>query len=246
MAKSNAKGFCPKTLKHQNTQHAMPHFHILGQSNFGVSVLLDYLVARYPGESIEVDIVANLPPEANSSLAFPFETPGVVCRQYDYSDWQPVTGVPCLIGSIGKGRKAIFRFFKEHFQITENQYYTSIHPSAVVAATVQMGMGIHISPLSVIAPFAVLGDFVVVNRNASVGHHTSLGHFATVNPGVNIAGACHIGDHVIVGAGATVVDQITIGAGSIIGAGSVVTRDIPAGVVAYGNPAKVIRAIEGA
>jgi acetyltransferase-like isoleucine patch superfamily enzyme len=48
---------------------------------------------------------------------------------------------------------------------------------------------------------------------------------------------------VTIGAGATVVDQITIGAGSIIGAGSLVTRDIPAGVIAYGNPAKVIREI---
>ncbi len=221
----------------------MPHFHILGQSNFGISVLLDCLVATHQGESVEVDIIANLAPEKNASLAFSFETPGAVCQVFDYSEWQPKAGVPCLIGSIGKGRKAIFQFFKEHFQIIENQYYTSIHPSAVVAATVRMGRGIHISPLSVIAPFAVLGDFVVVNRNASVGHHTSLGHFATVNPGVNIAGACHIGEQVIIGAGATVVDQITIGAGSVIGAGSLVTRDIPAGVIAYGNPAKVIREI---
>jgi hypothetical protein len=46
---------------------------------------------------------------------------------------------------------------------------------------------------------------------------------------------------VTIGAGATVLDKITIGPGSIIGAGSVVTRAIPAGVVAYGAPAKVIR-----
>jgi acetyltransferase-like isoleucine patch superfamily enzyme len=41
-----------------------------------------------------------------------------------------------------------------------------------------------------------------------------------------------------------VVDQITIGAGSVIGAGSIVTRDIPAGVIAYGNPAKVVREVQ--
>jgi acetyltransferase-like isoleucine patch superfamily enzyme len=41
-----------------------------------------------------------------------------------------------------------------------------------------------------------------------------------------------------------VVDQIAIGAGSVIGAGSIVTRDIPAGVIAYGNPAKVVREVQ--
>ena len=224
----------------------MPHFHILGQSNFGVSVLLDTLIAIYPADEIEVDIVANLPPEKNTSLAFAFETPGIVCRLYDFSGWQAQPGIPCIMGSIGKGRKAIFQFFKEHFQISEDRYLTTIHPSAVVALTAKTGRGVHVSPLSVVAPFAVLGDFVVVSRNASIGHHTSLGHFATVNPGANIAGACHIGDEVMIGAGATVLDQITIGNRSIIGAGSVVTRDIPEGVVAYGNPAKVIRSIEGA
>jgi acetyltransferase-like isoleucine patch superfamily enzyme len=70
-----------------------------------------------------------------------------------------------------------------------------------------------------------------------------LGNFVTVNPGATIAGCCRLEDGVTVGAGATVLDKITIGAGSIIGAGSVVTKPVPAGVVAYGAPAKVIRNI---
>jgi maltose O-acetyltransferase len=36
---------------------------------------------------------------------------------------------------------------------------------------------------------------------------------------------------------------VTIGANSVVGAGSVVTRDIPAGVVAVGNPARVLRPV---
>ena len=39
------------------------------------------------------------------------------------------------------------------------------------------------------------------------------------------------------------IGGVTIGKGSIIGAGSVVTRDIPGGVIAYGNPCKVRRKI---
>ncbi|MBM7389712.1 maltose O-acetyltransferase [Clavibacter michiganensis] len=53
-----------------------------------------------------------------------------------------------------------------------------------------------------------------------------------------------IGDNVWLGGGVIVCPGVSIGDDSVIGAGSVVNRDIPAGVVAVGNPARVIREIE--
>jgi maltose O-acetyltransferase len=50
-----------------------------------------------------------------------------------------------------------------------------------------------------------------------------------------------IGDNVFVGMGVKILKGSTIGDDSVIGAGAVVTGDIPAGVVAAGNPARVIR-----
>ena len=50
-----------------------------------------------------------------------------------------------------------------------------------------------------------------------------------------------IGSDVWIGGGAIICPGVTIGSGSTIGAGSVVTRDIPAGVLAAGNPCRVIR-----
>lgn len=52
-----------------------------------------------------------------------------------------------------------------------------------------------------------------------------------------------IGDNVWLGGGVIVCPGVTIGDNSVIGAGSVVTRDIPANVVAVGNPARVLREI---
>lgn len=53
----------------------------------------------------------------------------------------------------------------------------------------------------------------------------------------------HIGANVWLGAGCIVLPGVTIGENSVIGAGSVVTKDIPANVVAVGNPCRVLRPI---
>jgi len=54
-----------------------------------------------------------------------------------------------------------------------------------------------------------------------------------------------IGDNVWLGGGAIVLPGVTIGANTVVGAGSVVTRDLPADVVAVGNPARVVRTLDG-
>lgn len=52
-----------------------------------------------------------------------------------------------------------------------------------------------------------------------------------------------IGNNVWIGAGAVILPGVTIGDNSVIGAGSIVTKDIPANVVAVGNPCRVLREI---
>lgn len=53
----------------------------------------------------------------------------------------------------------------------------------------------------------------------------------------------HIGKNCWLGAGVIVLPGVTIGDNTVIGAGSVVTKDIPANVIAVGNPCKVVREI---
>lgn len=48
-----------------------------------------------------------------------------------------------------------------------------------------------------------------------------------------------------IGSGSTLLGGLTIGRRAMVGAGSVVTRDVPPGVVVAGNPAKVLRSLDG-
>ena len=61
--------------------------------------------------------------------------------------------------------------------------------------------------------------------------------------GLEIALPITIGDNVWIGANVSVLPGVTIGSNTIIGAGSVVNKNIPDGVIAVGNPCKVIRKI---
>ncbi|MGY1683256.1 sugar O-acetyltransferase [Geodermatophilus sp. SYSU D01176] len=54
-----------------------------------------------------------------------------------------------------------------------------------------------------------------------------------------------IGDNVWLGGGAIVLPGVTIGENTVVGAGAVVTRDLAANVVAVGNPARVVRTLDG-
>lgn len=107
------------------------------------------------------------------------------------------------------------------------------------------------------------GKNVYANFNLTCVDDTDIyvGEYTMLGPNVVLASAGHpilpelrekiyqynmpvrIGRNCWLGAGVIVMPGVTIGDGTVIGAGSVVTKDIPAGVVAVGNPCRVMRQI---
>ena len=69
-----------------------------------------------------------------------------------------------------------------------------------------------------------------------------VGKGVTLKPNINIKypWLLEIGDHVWIGADARILKGVTIGDGAVVAAGAVVTKDVPAGAVVGGMPAKVI------
>ena len=104
-----------------------------------------------------------------------------------------------------------------------------------------------------------LGVGVFLNFNCVILDvvEVTIGDKTQIGPGVQILTADHpcdaakrasglefgrpmrIGRNVWIGGGAMILPGVTIGDNAVIGAGSVVTRDVPAGVTAFGNPARV-------
>ncbi len=107
------------------------------------------------------------------------------------------------------------------------------------------------------------GDNIYANFNLTLvdDTHIYVGSKTMFGPNVTIATAGHpidpelratpmqfnmpvrIGENCWIGAGAVILPGVSIGDNTVIGAGSIVTKDIPSGVVAVGNPCRVLREV---
>lgn len=117
-----------------------------------------------------------------------------------------------------------------------------------------IGDGLRIWNNSVIDYSCRIGNNVKIHTNVYVAQYTHIEDDVFLAPGVTLANdihpgcpnssECMQGPHINKGAqigiNCTILPRVVIGEYSVIGAGSVVTKDIPAGVVIYGNPAQVI------
>ena len=88
-----------------------------------------------------------------------------------------------------------------------------------------------------------IGDNVMIGPNVTLA---TAGH--PIDPERRKQGAqfnipIHIANNVWIGANSVVLPGVSIGENAVIGAGSIVTKDVPANVVAVGNPCRVLRAI---
>jgi len=119
-----------------------------------------------------------------------------------------------------------------------------VHPSAVISQYAQVGVGTVVGAGVVVNPAATIGEDCILNTGCSVDHDCQVAAHCHLCPGVRLAGMVVVGAGTMVGTGAVVMPSINIGEGCVIGAGAVVTNDLPPKVVAYGNPARVIRSVE--
>lgn len=134
-----------------------------------------------------------------------------------------------------------------------NELLGTCHPLTFIEPSFRCdyGFNIHTKGLAVINYNCVILDTspVYIGANAFIAPGVCIacsGHAIMPEQraqGIGTSKPITIEDDVWIGANSTVCGGVTIGKGSIIGAGSVVNKDIPSGVIAAGNPCRVIRKI---
>jgi bifunctional UDP-N-acetylglucosamine pyrophosphorylase / glucosamine-1-phosphate N-acetyltransferase len=139
--------------------------------------------------------------------------------------------------------------------------WASVIEGSVVEDGTHIGPFSHLRPGARVASNVHVGNFAEI-KNSSLGEGAHMGHFsylgdATVGDRVNIGAGtitCNfdgvtknptvIEDGAFIGSDTLLVAPVKVGKGARTGAGSVVTRDVPAGTLAYGVPAKVAKKLD--
>ena len=118
------------------------------------------------------------------------------------------------------------------------------------SARIEIGDDCGLTGTAIVASERVaIGDRVLIGSNTTIVDSD----FHALTPAERRLGGDHaaarevvIEDDVFVGMQCIVLKGVRIGCGSVVGAGSIVTRDVPPGVIAAGNPARVVSGLDAA
>jgi acetyltransferase-like isoleucine patch superfamily enzyme len=175
---------------------------------------------------------------------------------------------PCIIGKPPRGAEPGERTLT----IGSNCHvrpFTTIYAGNTIGDNFQTGQGASIREDNLIGDNVSVGTNSVLEFGNKIGDHsrihsgcfmemTTIGRYVFIGPNVvftddphpmgcprykECKGGAIVGDYARIGANSTILPGVKIGNNALIGAGSVVTKDIPAGSVAVGNPARVIKTV---
>lgn len=144
-----------------------------------------------------------------------------------------------LANGVGStGNVSVRREVFERFHSRGYDFETIIHPSAIVSAETEIGVGAQIMAGVIIQPGTRIGLNTIVNTGAQIDHDGSIGDHVHISPGAVLSGTVSVGSGTHIGAGATIIQDITIGDDCLVAAGAVVTRNLADGSRVAGVPAR--------
>jgi sugar O-acyltransferase (sialic acid O-acetyltransferase NeuD family) len=122
---------------------------------------------------------------------------------------------------------------------------TAVHDRAFVANGAEVGEGSMVFAMAAVCADARIGRCCIINTRASIDHESVLEDGVSVAPGATITGLVHVERYVDIYTGAIILPRLRIGEGAVIGAGAVVREHVAPYTMVAGNPARVIRTLNG-
>ncbi len=152
-----------------------------------------------------------------------------------------IAGMPGVSLALAVGKPSERMRLAERLSKYEARYPNLIHPSAAIGHGTSLGIGNILCAGVILTVNIRVGNFCHFNLKTTLGHDCVAEDFTTTACGVDIAGGSRTGAGSYFGNHATVLPSVTVGASSVIGAGAVVNRDVEAGWVWVGVPARPLR-----
>ena len=121
------------------------------------------------------------------------------------------------------------------------KFVNAIHPSVIIGNNVRIGFGVTAMAGVIFNPKSTIGNFTFFATGAQIEHDCTISDFASVSAGSVTGGYVKLGKFSALTLGVTVLDRLEIGENTVVGAGSLVVKPLPSNVLAYGNPARIIR-----
>lgn len=121
---------------------------------------------------------------------------------------------------------------------SDTEYFSIIHPTAVISKWVTIGKGSIVTAGTIITTNIIIGNHAHLNLNTTIGHDCVIGDFFTTAPGVHISGICNFGECVYFGTNSSVRQSINICDNVTIGMGAIVVKNITEPGIYIGSPAK--------
>lgn len=210
----------------------MKHLLIIGARGFGREIYQTVTITK-PFLRRELDVKGFLDDDTSALIGIDGTWPEIIDSVENYRIQEDDVFF-CAMGE-SKWRK----HYSDIISGKGGHFINIYHPTAIISDAAIFGEGCFVGPFCCVSPNVSIGNNVIIHAYSNLGHDVSVGCFSTLESYVFMGGGARIGELSTMHTRSSIIPHKKIGNESTVGIGSVVIRNVPDGVLVFGNPARI-------